>query len=386
VIGEPIESLVVVGRAAFVTVQWRDAQAGRVLEFSLARGVPEPARGKLSRPQALAAAAGGALVATHDRHTVLVWAPGRFGAARPLALHHTKPLTCVAISPDGAKLAAGDATGRIVVWHGVAAAVAAQAAAALDPAAALDLGGGAAAADPPAPPPDPPAATAHWHAHAVGCLAFSGDGAYLLSGGQEAVLVLWDAASGRRAYLPRLGGPLVGIVGCAGDGARYALRQADNTLRLVNAAAMRVECSVHGLRPPPRAAAGGGGAAPAPVAFQPGTGLLILAGPHATLQWYDVVRDAHADKLALSHRNVVSLTEADAAAQGGVYGAPPEPAAAALALSADGGAMATLETRPDPAGGGAVQHSLKFWDRREGGAAVYGAPYRVNTVADQPHR
>lgn len=31
--------------------------------------------------------------------------------------------------------------------------------------------------------------TMHWHAHAVGALCFSADGRFLLSGGQEAVLV-----------------------------------------------------------------------------------------------------------------------------------------------------------------------------------------------------
>ena len=31
--------------------------------------------------------------------------------------------------------------------------------------------------------------TVHWHAHAVGALCFSLDGKFLLSGGQEAVLV-----------------------------------------------------------------------------------------------------------------------------------------------------------------------------------------------------
>lgn len=78
----------------------------------------------------------------------------------------------------------------------------------------------------------------HWHAHAVGCLSFSEDGAYLLSGGEEAVLVAWDAATGRRTYLPRLGGPLVGLATCPGDPAKYALRQADNTIRVVGTRAM----------------------------------------------------------------------------------------------------------------------------------------------------
>jgi NET1-associated nuclear protein 1 (U3 small nucleolar RNA-associated protein 17) len=287
---------------------------------------------------------------------------------------------------------------------------------------------------------EPPAATVHWHAHAVGALVFSLDGAYLLSGGQEAVLVIWDVVSGRRAYLPRLGGGIIGISICPSDPSRYAIRQSDNTLRIINAAAMTVEASVHGLRPLPRAyieggsvggsksnSSGGitntnnmlgspaGGAAslktsspspamtspaaaaaaasqkqqmllPPPLVMQPGTGLAVIAGPHAVLQWYDFLRDCHVDKLQLSQRNIVSLTEGDAAAMSGVYGAPTEPAATEVAFSSTGAIMATVESRPDPAGGGAVQFSLKFWDRVNPSQARYGNPYRLNTLADQPHR
>lgn len=64
---------------------------------------------------------------------------------------------------------------------------------------------------------------AHWHAHAVWGLAFSPDGSFLASGGEEAVLVLW-ALEGRgggagggggpnrnkatMTFLPRLGAPI----------------------------------------------------------------------------------------------------------------------------------------------------------------------------------
>ena len=46
-------------------------------------------------------------------------------------------------------------------------------------------------------PGDLPCTTVHWHAHPVGALAFSRDGAYLLSGGVESVVVrplspVWD--------------------------------------------------------------------------------------------------------------------------------------------------------------------------------------------------
>jgi NET1-associated nuclear protein 1 (U3 small nucleolar RNA-associated protein 17) len=448
VIGQPIESIAIVGTSgstAILTCSWRDAQAGRALAYDLSKGAACESRIKLSKPRPITVSASGNLIATHDRHTILVWSPDSFGSSPPLALHHTKAITCVSISPDGAKLAAGDNTGRIIIWHDVSATLAARTLELQQQQAAGTVasgGGGANTIDSDDEEEamdliEPPAATVHWHAHPVGAVAFSIDGTYLLSGGQEAVLVIWDVASGRRAYLPRLGGGIIGISVCPSDPSRYAIRQSDNTLRIINAAAMTVEASVHGLRPLPRAylesgtsfstsaavlgspggaaaavtttatstitspAGGGADAAltvsssitskqmmllPPPLVIQPGTGLAVIAGPHAVLQWYDFVRDCHVDKLQLSQRNIVSLTEGDAAAMNGVYGAPTEPAATEVVFSTSGATMATVESRPDPAGGEAVQFSLKFWDRVNPAQARYGNPYRLNTLADQPHR
>ena len=49
----------------------------------------------------------------------------------------------------------------------------------------------------------------HWHAHSVCSLKFTFNGAYLLSGGEESVLVMWQLATGHQQFLPRLGGPFV---------------------------------------------------------------------------------------------------------------------------------------------------------------------------------
>jgi NET1-associated nuclear protein 1 (U3 small nucleolar RNA-associated protein 17) len=51
-----------------------------------------------------------------------------------------------------------------------------------------------------------PTTSLHWHAHAVSAIAFTPSGAQLLSVGEESVLVQWHLASGRREYVPRLGG------------------------------------------------------------------------------------------------------------------------------------------------------------------------------------
>jgi hypothetical protein len=41
---------------------------------------------------------------------------------------------------------------------------------------------------------DAPTTTAHWHSHAVWCTAFSPSGSFLFSGGEEAVVVVWQVS------------------------------------------------------------------------------------------------------------------------------------------------------------------------------------------------
>lgn len=61
----------------------------------------------------------------------------------------------------------------------------------------------------------PPTCTAvvHWHAHAVSALRFTGNGAYLMSGGEEGVIVMWSMAASamHKDFVPRLGGPIVSL-------------------------------------------------------------------------------------------------------------------------------------------------------------------------------
>lgn len=88
---------------------------------------------------------------------------------------------------------------------------------------------------------------------------------------------------------------------------RFFVAQSDNTVRLVNTAAMSVELSIHGLRPPPAAAAlaaagygcccSAAASSPAGVVLQPGSGHLVLPAEHANLQFFDVERDRHVARL-----------------------------------------------------------------------------------------
>lgn len=97
------------------------------------------------------------------------------------------------------------------------------------------------------------------------------------------MLVVWELASGRRAYLPRLGSCLQHIATCATDPSRVAVSLAENVVRVVDLAAMSVLCSVRGICLSPAAAA-------ASIAVQPASGRLVLPGAAASLQFFDPLK------------------------------------------------------------------------------------------------
>jgi NET1-associated nuclear protein 1 (U3 small nucleolar RNA-associated protein 17) len=447
---------------AYCVLRHRAGAAGRVQAVALLTGEALPAGGRLKvrRGARLAVSPSGAFVAVLDRNSLFVWSAaadladagliGHRGAqqqqqgpdaapappslparrrVKPLNLHHTKAYTALAFDPNDGALAAGDASGRILLWHDFAAAVRGGTLGGRNP---QDAAAAPVASD---PPTAPPCTTVHWHASAVGCLAFSADGAHLMSGGAEGVLVQWHVASGRRTYLPRLGGALVQVLPSPADGARLLVAQSDNTLRVVNSAAMRVEATVHGLRPPPAPAPAAVAAASAamaaaaaaanaaaqgcataeqrdavaawwwraaslvpqpwqsatatPAALHPSTGHLVLPCENAQLQFFDASCDRHVGRMQVAPRNAVNAVAAAAApgaagasaggwvAQGdyanyqqhqrgqqaagatapvaAAAATPGEPQVTHVAFaSAGGGAMATVDVRPDTASAAAA--------------------------------
>ena len=125
-----------------------------------------------------------------------------------------QPLTCGAFSPErnigGTSIeeewfATGDTKGVIRLWHGLDGAFRS-----LDAVAARNRGTAILSlSDYPEVGRRLPTTSLHWHAHAVSAIAFTPTGAQLLSVGQESVLVQWHLSSGKREYIPRLGGTAI---------------------------------------------------------------------------------------------------------------------------------------------------------------------------------
>jgi NET1-associated nuclear protein 1 (U3 small nucleolar RNA-associated protein 17) len=82
----------------------------------------------------------------------------------------------------------------------------------------------------------------HWHAHAVSSLAFTSNGAYLLSGGEEAVLVIWQLHTGKKEFVPRVGAPIttISVVRPTNGEEEYLLGLADATYLFVSSGSLKV--------------------------------------------------------------------------------------------------------------------------------------------------
>ena len=93
----------------------------------------------------------------------------------------------------------------------------------------------------------------HWHRNAVLAVKWSKDGNYIISGGQETVLVMWQLDTDRKELLPHLGAPIESIV-LSPSGAAYGIRLADNSAMILSTSEMRPTFSVAGIQMPPTAA------------------------------------------------------------------------------------------------------------------------------------
>ncbi|KAG7109001.1 U3 small nucleolar RNA-associated protein 17 like [Verticillium longisporum] len=78
----------------------------------------------------------------------------------------------------------------------------------------------------------------HWHRRAVRSVKWSKDGHYLVSGGSENTLVLWQVDTAITTYLPHLPGAIENIV-VSPSGAQYAIHLDDNSSMVISTSEMK---------------------------------------------------------------------------------------------------------------------------------------------------
>lgn len=89
----------------------------------------------------------------------------------------------------------------------------------------------------------------HWHRNTVLSVKWSRDGNYIVSGGLETVMLLWQLETGSHTTLPHLGASLEGIV-VSPSGSSYAIRLADNSVMILSTAELKPTFSVAGIQLP----------------------------------------------------------------------------------------------------------------------------------------
>jgi NET1-associated nuclear protein 1 (U3 small nucleolar RNA-associated protein 17) len=279
-----------------------------------------------------------------------------------------EPLTCLTMHPTEELFATGDAKGQIRLWHCLQDGVFPR----------------------PSGEKRVQTTTLHWHAHAVSSLTFTPNGAYLLSGGEEAVLVIWQIHSGKKEFVPRVGAPIQSISVSDPQGAsesraqEYLLGLNDGTLVFVKADLLKVHRTISrlklGMSPvlllSQKVLTGfpdfGTPSTLPPLAFHSTTQTLLLPSSHpSSLQVYSLSGSKLHSELEVSPSNRVSRPQEK----------PLTPAQVDLvSVSTTGDWMATIDVRDDPYNGFGMEIALKIWrwESTEG-------RWELNTRIERPH-
>ncbi|KAJ8907938.1 hypothetical protein NDN08_008041 [Rhodosorus marinus] len=201
---------------------------------------------------------------------------------------HNRRITAVSLHPEDGSLAVGDEIGVITVYHNV-----------------VKLCGHVKGRKT-LKGENVSQSKMHWHASSVLSLAYTNEGNILLSGGSEAVLVMWELSTGRKRFLPRIGGAILSI-SPRPSGTSYALTCGDNAVRFVSAASFSVVAQVRGIRPVDAFHQSSWSRSKlAKVCLLPdlkSPGVALVVGLPNVIQAYDMWRDEHLADIVISARN-----------------------------------------------------------------------------------
>jgi hypothetical protein len=269
-------------------------------------------------------------------------------------------LQSVAVNPVKAEVATADVTGRVFLWHSLF----------REPQ--------------PQPQPQPEASgpvrrqekhqhqrteVQQWHAHGVSCLAYTSDGNYLLSGGEEAVLVLCQLAKNEFSFLPRLGGQLMGLA-LSQEGQQCAVLTSTNALWMINPMHMRACWTVKRLTAPVRLPGLPDLTHQARIWAHPSrAGVVVSNCRGGFLQLYGTEIEAVLEEVEVVPANVVSRRDNEVIVP---------PCVTHFGVSSDGSRMATVEVQK---GEDDIERSrLKFWDYN-----FRDHRFQLTSVVDRPH-
>lgn len=229
----------------------------------------------------------------------------------------------------------------------------------------------------------------HWHRQAVNTLKWSHDGNYLVSGGNETVLVIWQLDTNQQQFLPHLSTPILNLT-ISAAGSSYALRLADNSIMVLSTADLLPSANISGLALTEKvnrsAAALNSRASDQLLVAVHADPLSQIKSSATLLQTFDVRSSRQVDRQALT-RNMTTALRA-----GPDGGKVIEPTVTHLKASHDGEWLVTVDKwHPKPRDLDALHTAksdrihrnetcLRFWKWQEDGAT-----WELVTRVDEPH-
>lgn len=297
-----------------------------------------------------------------NKHKVLVWkvfAKDSKYNVRKIKLHHTKKISALAFHPNERILAAGDVTGRILIWRGFGNKAFSE----------NEAKGkvGKNEEERPGVRGDDDAdscSTWHWHQAEVKVLSFSSDGAYLYSGGKEGVLVVWQLETRNQKFLANIGAPLLYFT-YSHDPSISSVSCANNRIHLLKMPSMEITKSVSGIEPPysfPETYQSFSGR----FAFDHTSGLVAVRTENYAIQLYSLFDNREISQVQVCERSHQPGDEVRLFLT-------------SMVLSKDGTKLSTTDRKLAEDGiGGLV--CLKFWDS---GSRI--GEFLLSTVIYEPH-
>ncbi|CAG8503216.1 7091_t:CDS:10 [Acaulospora colombiana] len=150
---------------------------------------------------------------------------------------------------------------------------------------------------------DPVTSTVHWHAHKVNHITFTNDGSYLLSGGEEAVLVIWQVETGYTTFLPRLGSEILFIT-ISPDQTLYAISFTDNSIKIYSAINLEIKQAIQGLKYAQLNSTKN--LLSTGLVIEPRNHYVVLNGNPGAIQFYNAYTDRNVMEFEVSSRILVS--------------------------------------------------------------------------------
>ncbi|KAA8523464.1 hypothetical protein F0562_009887 [Nyssa sinensis] len=294
-------------------------------------------------PEVITICSSGKYIGIREKCKIRIWEvpakDSKNAVLKKIRLHHTKKLSILAFHPTERIIAAGDLTGRILIWRGFGHKT-------------FSIGDKSIKRglmknedERPGVRGDDDAdscTTWHWHSAEVKVLFFSSDGAYLYSGGKEGVLVVWQLDTGKKKFLPRIGSPLLYFINSP-DPSLSSISCADNRVHLLKMPSMEILKSIAGIKLP-------------------------WSVPEISKGSYNgLLDDREISEVQVCERNHQPGDEVTVIVT-------------LVALSQDGSMMGTVETKlPEEGIGGLV--SLKFWT-----CGAQNKNFSLSTIIYEPHR